>query len=88
MSFISEMINFKKGDKNTYFPKAGETCLFSGPNCDDENGFVYLEVEVLWADETFIITRIPGCWPIVNKWEHIRCKPVETVAAGEETCQK
>ena len=85
MSLLTDMINFKKGDGNTYFPTAGETCLFSGPNCDDENGFVYILVEVLWTDETFIITRIPGCWPGVNKWEHIRCR---AVAAGEETCQK
>ncbi len=77
MSLLTEMFNFKKGDKNTYFPKVGETCLFSGPNCDDENGFVYVSVEVLFADETFIITRTPGCWPVVNKWEHVRCKPLE-----------
>ena len=83
MSDLIKMMTFKKGDGNTYFPKAGETCLFSGPHGDDESGFVYISVEVLWTDETFILTRIPGCWPGVNKWEHIRCKPINAAAAGE-----
>ena len=76
MSLLIDMITYRKGNENTFFPKAGQKCLFSGPNCDDENGYVFIEVEVLWSDDTFVITRIPGCWPIVNKWEHIICKDV------------
>lgn len=65
-----------KGDGCTYRPKAGETALISGPHCDDENGYTYAEMEVLWTDALFCIARTPGCWPCVWKWEHIRSKPL------------
>lgn len=77
MSLFIDMLTNRKGHGNTFFPKAGQKCLFSGPHCDDEGGYVFIEVEVLWVDGTFIITRIPGCWPTVNKWEHVRCKEIE-----------
>lgn len=74
MSVLVDMINHRKGNGNEYFPKAGEKCLFSGPNCDDADGYTFIEVEVLWTDDIFIITRVRDCWPTVNKWEHVRCK--------------
>lgn len=65
-----------KGDGCEYRPSAGSVALISGPNCDDENGYLYLEAEILWVDDLFIVYRRPGYWPIVNKWCHIRVKPV------------
>ena len=70
------MLSYRKGDGHTWRPIAGQTCLISPPHADDENGYVYDEYEVLWLDETFICYRKPGCWPNVNKWEHIRAKPL------------
>jgi len=52
-----------------YFPAAGEICLFSGPNCDDANGYTWIEVEVLWTDELFVVTRHKDCWPEITKHE-------------------
>ena len=71
-----KMLNHRKGDGCTYRPSAGTTCLISGPNCDNDEGYTYEEVEVLWTDEIFVIYRKRGCWPVVNKWEHIRSKPL------------
>jgi hypothetical protein len=65
-----------KGESCTYRPEAGSMCLISPPNCDDGNGYVFMEAEVLWTDDTFLIYRKPGCYPCVNKWVHVICKPM------------
>lgn len=57
-------------------PQTGTKCLISGPNMDDEKGYVYGEYEVLWQDETFVVYRTPGCWPVIYKWEHCLAKPL------------
>ena len=64
-----------KGKDSTYRPDVGTTCLISGPNHDNETGYVFSEMEILWRDDTFVVCRIPGCWPVVWKWDHICCKP-------------
>lgn len=67
-----------KGYRRTpkYYPAIGETILFSGPNCDDENGFTWIEVNVVWADDIFIVTKKDGCWPTVTKHDLALCKPI------------
>lgn len=67
-----------KGDNSTYRPKAGEKCWISPPLCDNASGYVFEEFEVLWTDETYIIYRKRGCWPNVNQWRHLICKPLST----------
>ncbi|WP_337882273.1 hypothetical protein [Chromobacterium haemolyticum] len=74
---LVKMHSHRKGDGCTYRPNAGEVCLISGPNCDDDKGYTYLEVEILWKDELFVVYRHKNCWPVVNKWEHIRAKPIQ-----------
>lgn len=76
MSFIIDMLSYRKGANSLYRPEVGWRCLVSGPNCDDSNGYTYAEMEVLWKDDTFVAVRSHGCWPVVYKWEHIRCKPL------------
>lgn len=72
-----------KGDGCTYRPKAGETALISGPHFDNENGYTYTQMEVLWTDALFCIARTPGYWPCVWKWDHIRSKPATEEPAGD-----
>ena len=73
-----------KGRLSTYRPKVGETCLISGPNCDDGNRYIFAEMAVLWCDETFILYGAPGFWPNLARWEHIICKPRAALAKGAE----
>lgn len=79
---LVKMLSHRKGDGCTYRPNAGEVCLISGPNCDDDKGYTYLEVEILWKDELFVVYRHKNCWPVVNKWEHIRAKPIQDEQHG------
>lgn len=65
-----------------YIPAVGELCLASGPNCDNDSGYVYVEMTVLWLDDTFVLYRTNGCWPVLNKLEHVLFKPLEA-AEGE-----
>lgn len=76
-----KMLNHRKGDGCTYRPNAGAKCLISGPNCDNDEGYTYIEAEILWNDELFVVYRARGCWPVVNKWEHIRSKPIQQTDA-------
>ena len=77
MSAFVEILSYQKGNPgNGYRPAAGATCLVSGPNCDNYAGYVYAEVEILWRDDVFVVYRTPGCWPVVNKWDHILAKPL------------
>lgn len=73
---LVKMLSHRKGDGCTFRPDAGTTCLVSGPNCDDYDGYTYGEMEILWKDDLFVVCRTVGCWPVVYKWEHIRCKPM------------
>ncbi len=63
-----------------YYPAIGETCRVSGPNCDDADGYTWLDQEVLWRDELFIVTRTPGCWPTITKLELALFEPCEPIA--------
>lgn len=59
-----------------YYPAIGEVCRMSGPNCDNADGYTWAEVEVLWTDDFFIVTRTPGCWPTITKLELVRFEPI------------
>lgn len=65
-----------KGMNSFFRPEAGTRCLISGPNCDDDSGYVFLEMEILWRDDMFVVYRVPGCWPNIHKWEQIIAKPL------------
>jgi len=70
-----------------YYPVIGEVCRVSGPNCDDADGYTWLEKEVLWRDELFIVTRSKGCWPTITKLELALFEPLPTSGehlAGEQ----
>lgn len=83
MSLLIQMMTHLKGNPgNGYRPEAGTSCLMSGPNCDNYDGYTYLEVEILWRDETFVVYRVGGCWPVVNKWDHVLAKPLEASAGA------
>lgn len=60
-----------------YYPAIGQTCRMSGPNCEDADGYTWSEVEVLWSDEQFVVTRTPGCWPTVTKHELALFEPLD-----------
>jgi len=64
-----------KGKNNTYRPDAGTVCQMSVPNEDDDAGYAYHETEILWSDDTFVVSKVAGCWPVVHKWDHVICKP-------------
>lgn len=65
-----------KGAESTYRPPAGTICLVSGPNCDGDQGYVYGKMTILWCDDLFVLYRADDCWPNLNKWAHVRCKPL------------
>lgn len=71
---LIKILSHKKGDGNEYFPEAGETCLVSPPNCDDDRGYVYQEAKCLWRDNVFCLFQVQDCWPNIYKWDHIHCK--------------
>ena len=60
--------------QNNYKPEVNERVLVSPPNCDNESGYVYSEVDVLWMDDTFILYGNKGYWPNLNKLEHCHIK--------------
>lgn len=72
-----------KGANSAYRPAIGETCLVSGPNCDDANGYVFAEMDILWASEIFVLYGRAGYWPNLNRWEHVWCKPLTALAKSE-----
>lgn len=71
-----KLLSYQKGDGQTYRPEAGTVCLFSGPHMDDENGYVYHECKILWRDDVFVVTQVRDCWPTIQKWDHVRAKPM------------
>lgn len=57
-----------------YLPEIGEVCLASGPNEDDDSGYVWGEVTLHWRDDVFCLYGVPGCWPVLHKLEHVLFK--------------
>ena len=79
MSAFLDMIQSRgKGANSTYRPEAGTLCLVSGPNCDDYDGYTFGQMDILWRDDIFVLYRTEGCWPVLNKWDHVLCKPIES----------
>ena len=70
-----------KGSKSTYRPEAGVRCLLSGPNEDDDSGYVFGETTILWRDDTFVLYGTPGYWPVLHKWDHVIAKPLGTAVS-------
>lgn len=70
--------SLSKGSHSTYRPDAGTRCLLSGPNEDDNTGYVFHETTILWRNDTFVLYGIEGYWPVLNKWDHVRVKPLES----------
>lgn len=64
-----------KGETSKYRPMIGEECLISGENMDDENGYVFKKLKVLWKNKTLVLYGKDGCWPSLSRWDHIICKP-------------
>ncbi len=60
--------------QNSYKPQVGERVLLSPPNCDNENGYVYDEYNVLWMNDVFILYGNDGMWPNLHKLEHVHIK--------------
>jgi len=60
--------------KGSYLPKVNERVLISPPNCDNEEGYVYIEFDVLWINETFILYGNKGYYPNLDKIEHCHIK--------------
>jgi hypothetical protein len=59
---------------NNYEGSTNEVVLISGPNCDNEQGYVYGEYKILWQDDIFILYGSEGNWPNLNKKEHVKIK--------------
>ena len=73
-----EQETLRKGLRRSpkYYPAIGETCRMSGPNCDDADAYTWSEVDVLWRDNLFIVTRIAKCWPTTTKLELALFEPI------------
>lgn len=63
---------------NSYTPMVGERVLISPPNSDYESGYVYQEYNVLWMNDVFILYGNDGCWPNLNKIEHVHIKSINS----------
>lgn len=72
------MAMYTKGSNSTYRPDAGTVCLVSGPNCDNEEGYTFIEATILWRNDIFVLYGRDGCWPNLSKWELIIAKPLAT----------
>ncbi len=70
---------------NNYQGATGELVLISGPNCDNEQGYVYGEYTILWQDENFILYGSEGNWPNLNKKDHVSIKKRITKESIRET---
>ena len=77
-TFLEVLQAGSKGATSIYRPGAGTVCEISGLYCYDGHAYVFDQVEILWADGTFVAYRKPGCLPKVLKWEHVICRPVKT----------
>ena len=79
VDLIKLFSNEGKGSRSTYRPAAGTVCEVSGPNCDDDSGYVFGKYEILWGNEIFVLYGAPNCWPNLHKWEHVICRPIVVV---------
>lgn len=61
---------------STYRPPAGTVCQISGPHCDDDSGYLYDDFTILWQDDTFVLYGKPQCYPNLQKWDHVICRPL------------
>lgn len=66
--------------KNNYIPTIGERVLISGPNCDNENGYVFSEFSVLWINDKFILYGNDNMWPNLQKLEHVKIKQLMSLS--------
>ena len=62
--------------KDNYIPSIGERVLISPPNCDNIDGYVYDEYEVLWKNDIFILFGNEGKYPNLYKLDHVHIKPL------------
>ncbi len=67
-----------KGSNSKYRPNVGETCLISGPHCDDDEGYTFGEYKVLWKSDIFLLYGSDNCWPNIVKWDNVLVKPLNT----------
>lgn len=84
MSTFMEMITAKpKGLRvePQYRPTVGDACLVSGPNEDNDDGYVWSETVLLWSNGLFVLYGREGFWPVLHKWEHVLFRPL---GASEE----
>jgi hypothetical protein len=65
-------------DHGNYRPFPGTVCLISGPGEYDRGEFMYHEAQILWCDDTFVLHQSSGCRPVVDRWDNVKCKPVES----------
>lgn len=72
----TEYAGWSKGDKS-YKPKVGERVLISPPNCDNDEGYVYDEYDVLWMNDVFILYGNENFYPNLNKLRHVAIKKLK-----------
>jgi len=75
-SFVEMLCAGPKGLNSTYRPEAGTVCLISGPNCDNDEGYVFSEFTVLWSNDIFVLYGNEGFWPNLYKWDHVIAKEI------------
>lgn len=69
-------MNTKGNPGNGFRPEAGTVCLVSGPNCDDADGYTWLQMTILWRNDIFVLYGKDGFWPVLQKWDLILAKPL------------
>ena len=62
----------------SYTPSVGERVFISGPNHDNDEGYIYGLVEVYWMNDTFILYGNEGYHPNLHKIEHVHIKEFNT----------
>lgn len=72
-----------KGFEKTFRPKSGRA-LVSGPHMDNMEGYVFLEYDILWANDTFVLYGNEGFWPNLARWEHVIAKPMPAPQPASE----
>lgn len=84
MDTLTKIMTAKpKGLRDVYppnfSPQLDELILYSGPNMDDDNGYVWCETYFRWENDNFILTQNKGCWPALNRREHCILRPIGAV---------
>jgi hypothetical protein len=70
-----------KGMNSFFRPEAGTRCLVSGPNCDNDDGYIFTEFDILWRNDTFVLYGNTNCYPNLNRWEQVIAKPLPSADA-------